>query len=378
MKFVIAIDSFKGSLSSKVAGQIVARAVKDVCTDAEVKVFPFADGGEGTVEAITSACGGSYREVTVKNPIGKEIKAVYGIIPETNTAVVEAASAAGLTLIDADERNPLVTTTYGFGEMIRDAIENGCRRFIVGIGGSATNDGGVGMLQALGFGFCDESGKDVPFGANGLKVLKSIKTENALNELDKCEFLVACDVKNPLYGETGCSRIFARQKGGTDETIPLMDEWMKKYAETTKMVANGADPFASGAGAAGGLGFAFMNYLNGKLQPGVELVIDETGLEKAIKDADYVITGEGRLDGQTIMGKAPYGIARVAKKYGVPVIALCGCVGKGAERCNDLIDAFFPIIRKPCSEEEAMEENNAKKNLYATATQAIKLLKLKR
>ena len=259
--------------------------------------------------------------------------------------------------------------------MILDAINKGCRKFIVGIGGSATNDGGVGMLQALGFDFLDDKGQQVSHGAIGLKALKTIRIDNVNSNLKDCEFLVACDVKNPLCGENGCSSVFARQKGGTDKTIPIMDEWLKNYAKLTKEIYSFADQNTEGAGAAGGLGFAFLAYLRGKMQSGIEIVIKETNLESFVKDADIVVTGEGRLDKQSVMGKAPIGVAKLAKKYNKKVIAFSGCIGDGAEKCNSAgIDAYFPILQKPCSLEEAMNTDNAYSNLKAMATQVFKLI----
>ena len=284
------------------------------------------------------------------------------------------SAAAGITLISESERNPLLTTTYGVGEMILDAIQKGCRKFIVGIGGSATNDGGVGMLQALGVEFLDENGCQIANGANGLKSLKQIKSDKVIAEVYECEFLVACDVKNPLYGENGCSYIFARQKGGTDESIALMDEWMKGYAELTKTVYPTANPEKEGAGAAGGLGFAFLAYLGAEMRSGIDVVIQETGLENYIKEVDIVVTGEGRLDAQSVMGKAPIGVAKLAKKYDKRVIAFAGCIGSGATACNaEGIDAYFPILQRPCTLDEAIQTDIAYQNLKATAEQVFRL-----
>ena len=376
MKIVVAIDSFKGSLTTFQAGNAVAEAAKSVFADVEVSVCPLADGGEGTMEAIVMANGGKICEVDVGNPFGKKIKAAYGILPQRKIAIIEMATAAGLMLIPLEERNPLYTTTYGVGELILDAIAKGCRKFIVGIGGSATNDGGVGMLQALGFEFLDENGQQISYGAIGLKSLKRIKTDKVVSAVKECEFLIACDVKNPLCGKNGCSFVFARQKGGTDETIPMMDDWMHRYAELTREIYPFIDENTEGAGAAGGLGFAFLAYLNGKMDSGIDIVITETNLETRIKDADLVITGEGRLDGQSVMGKAPIGVAKLAKKYDKKVIAFSGCLGEGVEACNaEGIDSYFPILQKPCSVEEAMTYDNAYQNLKATAKQVFRLIR---
>ncbi len=371
MKIVVAIDSFKGSLTSLAAGRAIAEGAHRAAPAAEVEISPLADGGEGTVEAII-ATGGSTRTVTVKGPLGAPVSATYGI--KGDTAVIEMAAAAGITLVPAEKRNPLYTTTYGVGELILDAITQGCRKFIVGIGGSATNDGGVGMLQALGAQFLDANCNSVPFGAAGLAKLAKIDTAHMHGALADCEFFVACDVKNPLCGENGCSAIYGPQKGATPAMVREMDEYMAHYAALTKKVNPNADAEFPGAGAAGGLGFAFLSYLPATLTPGAALVTRETGLENAIKTADLVITGEGRLDGQSAMGKAPVAVAALAKKYGKPVIAFAGCVTEDATRCHDHgIDAFFPILRTPCTLNEAMDTENAAKNLAATAEQALRL-----
>lgn len=378
-KIVIAIDSFKGSLSTFQAGEAIKEAAEQVYPSAEIVISPIADGGEGTVEAIVSATNGEMIKTIVRNPLGDKIEACYGFIPHKKTAVIEMSAAAGITLISEKERNPLYTTTYGVGEMITDAVKRGCRNFVIGIGGSATNDGGVGMLQALGFEFLDKEGKQVRFGALGLKDIVCVKTDRAAEELKECNFCIACDVKNVLCGENGCSAVYGPQKGATPDMIKNMDLWLDKYASLTKNLMPDSDANAPGTGAAGGMGFAFMAYLNGKLQSGIELVMQETELEKHITDADLVITGEGRLDGQSCMGKAPVGVAALAKKQNITVVAFSGCVAEDAVACNEHgIDAFFPIIRKPCTLEEAMEVSNAYRNLKETAYQVFRLMKMKK
>ena len=281
-KIVAAIDSFKGSLSTFESGKAIAEAAKEVYQNAEVIISPIADGGEGTVEAIVSATGGEIVKTTVTNPIGEKIEAIYGYIQKTKTAVIEMSAAAGITLIDESKRNPLNTTTFGVGEMILDAISKGCRKFVVGIGGSATNDGGIGMLQALGFEFLDKDGNQVELGAKGIRDIVTIKTENAVGELKECSFCVACDVKNVLCGNVGCSAIYGPQKGATPQMIKDMDKWLGNYAALTKKVIPGADENIPGTGAAGGLGFALLSYLNATLMSGIELVMNETGLENHI------------------------------------------------------------------------------------------------
>ncbi len=374
MKIVIAIDSFKGSLSSLQAGEAAAEGIKRVYPNAEIELFPMADGGEGTVDALTSA-GGTLQKIKVTGPLGRPVEAAYGIL-EGNRAVMEMSAAAGITLIGPEERNPLETTTFGVGEMIRDAIQKGCRSFLIGIGGSATNDGGLGMLQALGFEFLDEEGTPLPLGGKGLEKLAKISAEKALPALKDCVFRIACDVKNPLCGEQSCSAVYGPQKGATPEMIQKMDGWLKKYAALTKEWNPAADENFPGAGAAGGMGFAFLAYLQGELTPGVDLVMQELKLEEAIRNADLAVTGEGRLDGQSYMGKAPVGVAKLAKKYQKPVIAFSGCATPEARICNQHgIDAFFPVLRTPCSLEEAMDLENAKNNMTDTAEQVFRLWK---
>ena len=377
MKIVIAIDSFKGSLSSLSAGSAVRDGALAVFNDAEVLVSPLADGGEGTVSAIVSAMGGRLSKASVTGPLGETVDAEYGIIDKTKTAIIEMSAAAGITLVEKERRNPLFTTTFGVGELIRHAItENGCRRFVVGIGGSATNDGGVGMLEALGFSFLDKNGNKIAHGAVGLSTLADIVCDKAMPELCECEFYVACDVKNPLCGEFGASAVYGPQKGATPEMVQNMDLWLGGYAAITERVTGIATKDCEGAGAAGGLGFAFLSYLGAKLESGIELVMKATELEEKIKSADIVVTGEGRLDSQTCMGKAPIGVAKLAKKHGKKVIAFSGCVSDDAGECNKHgIDAFFPILRNVSTLDEALNEENAYANLKATSEQTFRLIK---
>jgi len=374
MKIVVAIDSFKGSLSSLEAGEAVKKAAEKLDKKIEVTVRPLADGGEGTVDALCQGLGGKKVKIAVTGPAKRPVEAEYCLLPD-GTAVLEMAAAAGITLVSGAEKNPLFTTTYGVGQMILDAAEKGARRFIVGIGGSATNDGGAGMLMALGFDFLDAAGNPIQLGAKGLENLRSISDRNVPGILKECRFRIACDVKNPLCGENGCSAVYGPQKGATEETIPLMDRWLQNYAEIAKTVSPSADENFPGAGAAGGLGFAFLAFLGGKLESGVKIILEETRLEDYIKDADLVVTGEGRLDSQTVMGKAPIGVASLAKKYGKKVIAFSGCVTEDAEVLNENgIDAFFPIVRGVVTLEEALNPENAKKNLTATAYQVLRLI----
>lgn len=376
MNIVIAVDSLKGSLSSLEAGASVREGIQRVMPDSQVIVRPLADGGEGTVEALTLGMQGHIEKLVVSDPLGRPVEAFYGILDSTKTAVIEMSAAAGITLVTAEERNPLNTTTYGVGQIIRDAIEKGCRSFIVGIGGSATNDGGVGMLQALGFGFWNRDGLPVEFGARGLSELASITDDNVISELSDCRFRVACDVTNPLCGECGASAVYGPQKGATPGMILQMDKWLNNYADLAARSFPKADKLRPGTGAAGGLGFAFLSFLNAELESGIRIVLEETELESYIKEADLVITGEGRLDGQTVMGKAPSGVAALAKKYGKTVLAFSGCVAEDAVMCNEHgIDAFFPILRSVVTLEEACCPENARKNMAASVEQVFRLIR---
>ena len=378
MKVVIAIDSFKGSLSSVEAGNAAAKGVKRVFPDAECIVSPLADGGEGTVDALVAGMGGEFREVEVTGPDGRPTKARYGLLPG-GTAVMEMAQAAGITLVSGAARNPLRTTTYGVGEMIRDAAAKGAKRIVMGIGGSATNDGGAGMLQALGWRLLDASGKDIQRGGAGLADISRIESPDAdaYADVSGLSFRVACDVTNPLCGPNGASAVFGPQKGATPEMVAALDAALARFAAvaTASLGATGDAASAPGAGAAGGLGYAFKTFLGGELTPGVDLVLQETHLDDAMRDADVVVTGEGRLDGQTAMGKAPIGVARLAKRHFAQVLAFAGCLGDGVEALNEAgIDAYFPILRRVVTLEEALDRTAAADNLSAAVEQAFRLL----
>ena len=417
MKILIAIDSFKGSLSSKEAGEAIKSGILRIIPNAEVLISPLADGGEGTVETLVEALGGSLETVRVKGPLFQEVEAHYGILSESEKfqaeiksdthretlpedpskahseapsetdsqyspedgklAVMEMSQASGITLLSPEKRNPLKTSSYGVGQMILDAYYKGCRRFLIGIGGSATNDGGIGMLSALGFRFTKENGEEIlPIG-EGLKDLARIENASVPEGLLQCSFQIACDVENPLYGENGASLIYGFQKGGNKELLSQMDLWMKHYSELVKEYNPAANPEAPGSGAAGGLGFAFRSFLQGELKSGVSLILEETKLSEKMQGADLVITGEGRLDEQSAMGKAPIGVAKLAKEQGIPVIAFAGAVTEGAKACNQAgIDAYFPILRGISTLEEAMKKETAKQNLADTVEQVMRLYRL--
>ena len=378
MKVVVAIDSLKGSLSSLEAGEAIKAGVLKAIPEAEVCVRPLADGGEGTVEALALGMGGKLETVEVTGPLGQPVNCVYGILEESKTAIVEMSGAAGITLVPDELRNPLHTTTYGVGEVIKDAIAKGCRHFIVGIGGSATNDGGIGMLQALGYGMLDKEGSQVPFGAKGLKEIVKITDEFVIPELKECSFRIACDVTNPLCGELGCSAVFGPQKGADPTMIMQMDKWLEAFAGLTSEKYVKANAKYPGTGAAGGLGFAFLAYTNAVLESGIKIILEETRLEDYVKDADIVVTGEGRLDGQTVFGKAPIGVAKIAKKFEKTVIAFAGSVTEDAVACNEHgIDAFFPILRRIQTLQEAMDPVKARDNMVTTTEQVFRLINVR-
>lgn len=375
MKVVIAIDSLKGSLTSIEAGMAAKEGILRAKPDAQVIVKPLADGGEGTVDALIEGLNGERVNLTVAGPMGASVPCYYGFLKESGTAIMEMASAAGITLVPDAEKNPLLATTYGVGEMIRHAMEQGCRNFIIGIGGSATNDGGIGMLKALGYEFLDRDGADVGEGGQALAKISSISTQNRHPLISECKFRIACDVNNPLCGENGATYIYGPQKGVTDSMKADLDAGMANFAKITAETLGQDHSAAAGAGAAGGLGFAFLSYIGAELTPGIDLILDAVNIENELKDADIAVTGEGRLDHQTAMGKAPVGVARLAKKYGAKVVAFAGAVTEGAVSCNDAgIDAFFPIVRGVATLEDAMKKENAQKNMAAAAEQVFRLL----
>lgn len=375
MKAVIAIDSFKGSLSSIEAGFCVKKAFNAVF-NGEAEVFPIADGGEGTCETITKGLKGEIVEIMVTGPLGDKVNSFYGLINGGKTAVIDIAAACGLTMVPDINRNPMNTTSYGVGELILDAVKRGVRDFIIGLGGSATNDGGIGMLSALGAAFYKKDGKKAGIFGRDLMDLERADISKMAGGLKDCRFKVACDVKNPLYGVNGASVVFGPQKGADEKTVQILDKALFEYSILAEKAMGKNMAKAEGAGAAGGLGFAFIQFLNASLEPGIDLVLGILEIEKYIKGADIVVTGEGRIDFQTAMGKAPAGVAAIAGKYGVPVIAFCGCTGEGAEKCNAAgIDAYFPIVQGPVSLKEAMENENAQKNLYSAALQVLRLVK---
>ena len=375
MKVVVAIDSFKGSLSSMQAGHAAREGILRAHPDALVTVRPLADGGEGTTEALIEGFGGDRITVQAVGPLGDLVPAQYGLLTESSMAVIEMAAASGITLVK--EKVPLRATTRGVGEMILDAAGRGARSFLIGIGGSATNDGGIGMLKALGWQFLTEDGLDAGEGADALLRIAAIipPDQERVNLLSECSFRIACDVTNPLCGPRGATFVYGPQKGLSKEQLSPVDQAMSHYADVTASFLGQDNRGCPGAGAAGGLGFALVSYLHAELSPGVQLVLDAVKLEDDLKDADILVTGEGRLDAQTVMGKAPIGAARLAKKHGLTVVAVAGSAAPEAYACNAAgIDAFFPILREVCPLEEAMRPETAYANLAATAEQIFRLL----
>ena len=376
MKIVAAIDSFKGSMTSLEVSEAFEKGVKKVYKDAEFLKIPLADGGEGTVEALISNLNGKMINIKVKDPLMRDIDSFYGISGDGKTAVIEMAAASGLPLLSPDERNPLKATTFGTGELIKDALEKGCREFIIGIGGSATNDAGTGMLSALGYVFLDENGNElVPNGENLAKI-RSFRDDKVIKEISKAKFLIACDVDNPFYGPNGAACVYGKQKGATEEIIKILDNGMKNFSDVIKEIIKTDISNISGSGAAGGLGGAFMAFFNSELKPGIDIITEKIELENKINGSDYVITGEGRIDFQSAMGKTPSGVAKLAKKHGIPVIAIGGSVDDEIGNIYDCgITAAFSIMDSPMTLLEAMDTSNAKRLVEKTAEQIFRLIK---
>jgi len=375
MKVLVAIDSFKGSLSSLEAGNAVKSGIEKL--GCEVLVKPIADGGEGSVEALADALKARFMDVIVANPLGEKTPARYALKGELG--ILEMASASGLPLIEKSRRNPLKTSTYGFGEMIAHAIAHGARKFIIGIGGSATNDAGMGMLRALGFKFKDANGTELAGAGEDLIKLATIDCASVLPHLKECEFLIACDVDNPLFGENGAAYIYAPQKGADAAMVKQLDAGLINFASVVSKHLGRELWNSPGAGAAGGLGFGFVSFLNATLKPGIDIITEEIGLDRDMQGTELVITGEGRLDFQSSMGKTPCGVAKIAASYGVPVIALAGGISPCAGGCNERgIGAFFCTLNEPMSLERAMEKETATQNLARVAEQAVRLFMLGR
>ena len=348
MKIVVAPDSFKGSLTAIEVSDAIEKGIREVFPEAEIIKIPMADGGDGTVQCLVNATGGKILEEKVIGPLGNEVWAFYGILGDRKTAIVEMAAASGLTLVPENKRDPLITTTYGTGQLIKAALNQGCRKMIIGIGGSATNDGGAGMVQALGTKLLDKDGEEIGFGGGELKKIVKIDISCMDKRLSDIKVLVASDVNNPLCGPQGASRIYGPQKGATPEIIEELDESLAYFAELIKRDLHKDIKDIPGAGAAGGLGASLIAFLNAEFRPGIEIMIEAVKLEQAIKDADLVITGEGKIDSQTIYGKAPIGVAKIAKKYNVPVVAVAAIIEEDSRIFQSYgIDTLIKVSEPP-------------------------------
>ncbi|AST57270.1 glycerate kinase [Thermoanaerobacterium thermosaccharolyticum] len=370
MKILVAPDSFKGSLSSKEVLKAISEGIRRAI-DAEIEGVPIADGGEGTVDALITSLGGKIIDVDVVGPLGNVVKGYFGVLND-GTAVIEMAASSGLSLVPDNMRNPLITTTYGVGQLIKEALDKGCRKFIIGLGGSATNDGGAGMIQALGVKLLDEDGKDIPYGGGNLHKLKKVDTSSIDKRVYESSFIVASDVTNPLCGEYGASAVYGPQKGATPEMVEILDRNLKHYSSVIKETLGKDFSDVPGAGAAGGLGFSLMAFLNAKIRSGIDIVMEASNIDEKIKSCDIIITGEGNTDFQTAYGKAPAGIARIAKKYRKPVVVLSGGLGKNYKNLYDVgVTSMFSIVDKPMTLQEAMI--NAKKLISDRAEDIIRI-----
>lgn len=353
MKIAVAPDSFKGVLSASEAANCIEKGLRNVFDDCEITKIPMADGGEGTVRAMVDASGGRIISLEVSGPLGRKISAGYGMMGDGTTAVIEMAAASGLPLLSPEERNPLKTTTFGTGELILDAVKRGAGKVIIGIGGSATVDGGSGMAQALGAKFTGESGKKLHGCGGELGQIESIDISGMAREIKRVEFLTACDVTNPLLGNDGAAKVYGPQKGATPEMVEILEKGLGNFAAVIKRDLGKDVANEPGAGAAGGLGAGLMAFLNASLKPGIDIIIDMVDLEQKFKGCDFVVTGEGRLDYQTAFGKTPAGVAKTAAKLGIPVIAIGGQVGENTSNVHSCgITAYFSALRSPMNEKE--------------------------
>lgn len=380
MRIVIAPDSFKESLDAQAVAQAVARGLSRVLPDIDTVCVPVADGGEGTTQALVAATAGSLKTQNVTGPLGRPLDALWGFLGEQSdtplTAVVETASASGLDKLSSDERDALHATTFGTGELIRAALDQGVRRIILGLGGSATNDGGTGLLSALGVRFLDAQGRLLEPGGASLARLASIDLTGLDPRVHETEFLVACDVDNPLLGARGASAIFGPQKGASPAQVEQLDAALAHFADMSAQIQRKDSRDVPGAGAAGGLGYALVQYLDARMAPGIDLVLEAVKFDELLTGADLVITGEGRVDGQSLSGKTPVGVARWAKRHQLPVIALCGSVGAGAEGVHSVgIDALFTVVPGVCTLQQAMADAAA--NVERTASQVGRMLALR-
>ena len=375
MKIVIAPDSYKESLSALGVASAIERGFREIYPDADYHKLPVADGGEGTVEAMVAATQGRIVQVEVTGPLGERVSGFYGLSGDEQSAFIEMAAASGLELVPADKRCPLTTTSWGTGELIRHALDAGVKHIIIGLGGSATNDGGAGMAQALGVKLLTADNQNIAQGGAGLEALARIDVSELDARLAACRIEVACDVTNPLTGEEGASAVFGPQKGATPEMITRLDTALVRYAQCLKRDLDIDVLPLEGGGAAGGMGAALYAFCGAELRPGIEIVTDALHLDKLVADADLVITGEGRIDSQTIHGKVPVGVARVAKRYGVPVIAIGGSLTPDVGVVHQHgLDAVFSVLYRICTLEDALRD--ADENLFMAARNIAAILKI--
>ncbi|MEK5440788.1 MULTISPECIES: glycerate kinase [unclassified Fredinandcohnia] len=368
MKIIIAPDSFKGSVTAMEAALSIEKGIKNAYPNAETKLIPVADGGEGTMENLVSSTKGHKVSATVTGPLGKPIEASFGVLGDEETCIIEMASASGLDLISRSERDPLIATTFGTGELIKKALDEGYRNFVLAIGGSATNDGGVGMLQALGMQILDKSGQEIGFGGGALNQIHEVRMDHFDTRIQESHFLIASDVENPLVGEKGASHVFGPQKGATDEMVRVLDKNLTHWGNVVEQVTGIRLHERPGAGAAGGIGGAFQAFFPSIMKRGVDVVIEYSKLEENLKGADLVITGEGQVDFQTAYGKTPMGVAQTAKKLNIPTVIIAGSIGERIQTLYQYgIIGVFSIINRPINLDEAMKES--KKLLELTAEQ---------
>lgn len=383
MKIVIAPDSYKESLTALEVATEIEAGFREIFPDAEYIKLPMADGGEGTVAAMVAATAGRLVAVEATGPLGEPVKACYGLTGDGKTAIIEMAAASGLTLVAANHRNPLKTTTFGTGELIEAALDADISHLIIGIGGSATNDGGAGMLQALGVRLLDHAGREIGFGGGALANLDHIDVSGMDARLKACRIEAACDVDIPLTGPQGASAVFGPQKGATPKMVAQLDANLSRYANIINRDLGVQVESIPGAGAAGGMGAALLAFFGAQLRPGIEIVVEAVGLEAAVQDADLVITGEGRIDRQTIHGKTPIGVARMAKRFGKPVIGIAGCLSTDIAVVHEHgIDAVFSVLSQVCTVEEALKDaaanvRSVSRNIAATLKMSQEIRRIK-
>lgn len=374
-RYLCAPDSFKESLTAMEAARAMAQGIENADHDAEVRCLPMADGGEGTARALVDATGGSMRAVPVHDPLGRPVEGHFGLLADGTTAVVETAEASGLALLEAKERNPLIASSYGTGELMLAAVRSGAKRIIVGLGGSATNDAGAGLLQALGVRLLDKNGNDLAHGGAALANLTTIDISTMDPALKNVAITAACDVTNPLTGPTGASAVFGPQKGASKDDVATLDAALAHFAQVIDSQLGVAVNDVPGAGAAGGIGAALKGFLNAEFRPGIAIVIEQSGLDAAAQWADVVFTGEGSIDFQTKFGKTPAGVAETAKRHGKPVIAVAGHIGTGIDELHEVgIDAIFGIAPGAASLSELLADAAA--NVTRTTEQIVRTLQL--